>query len=299
MTGTPSQPVAFSRPVPGTPQRLECELGDGYRTSVYYHAPSGMPRLPVLYVHGIQSHPGWFVGSAAAMALAGYPVYQVTRRGSGDNLNARGHADSWAQLFDDVEVACRFAAAHAGARRLHLLGVSWGGKLLAAFMAHPRRTAAVASLTMVAPGLAARVDVPLLHKLAIFASLLVTPHRRYDIPLGDVRLFTENPIMQDYLRRDPLTLHDATAKFLYASRCLDWILSLCARKSPSAIAVPSSLILASRDRIIDNVRTAALAHRLTGGRCSVHELDGCHTLEFEGDPQPLHAALLSALDAQT
>lgn len=293
-----SEPAAqfesFAREVARPPQRLVCALGDGYGTSVYYHAPAGpQVRLPVLQMHGIQSHPGWFVGSAAALAAAGYPVYQVTRRGSGDNERARGHARSWTQLVDDVAVACRFALTHAGATRLHLVGVSWGGKLLAAFAARAPRPE-VASLTMIAPGLASRVDAPLGDKLAMFASLLTAPQRQFDIPLADVRLFTDNLDMQEYLRCDRQTLHQATARFFYVSRCLDWMLALYALRA--AITVPTTLLLASRDRIIDNARTAQLAGRLTAGRCVVRELDGAHTLEFEPDPGPLYAALLAALE---
>ena len=293
MNESAAQPVSFAREVAVAPRRLECALDDGYRTSVYYHAPAGPEvRLPVLQMHGIQSHPGWFVGSAAALAAAGHPVYQVTRRGSGDNDRDRGHADSWRELVDDVAAACGFVREHAGAPRVHLLGVSWGGKLLAAFAAR-QRGGAVASLTMVAPGLASRVDVPVGVKLAMFASLLARPRRLYDIPLADVDLFTDNPPMQDYLRGDRLTLHQATAKFFYVSRCLDWMLARYARQA--ALVVPTTLLLASRDRIIDNARTAELARRLTAGRCAVHELPGAHTLEFEPDPQPLYAAIVKSL----
>ncbi len=74
--------------------RPRCELlrlPDGYETSLYVHNPSeGSKATAVVYLHGIQSHPGWFVGSAAALAARGHPVFQPTRRGSGDNRLDRG-----------------------------------------------------------------------------------------------------------------------------------------------------------------------------------------------------------------
>ena len=309
-----------SRPV-RSPRRLVLRLRDGRQTSVFVHDPPAgtTRRLSVLYVHGIQSHPGWFAGSAAAMAAAGHPVFQVTRRGSGDSCvmaaptlagpgstgtapaglaraglaraDDRGHASSPGQLLDDLTDAARLVARHACQARMHLVGVSWGGKLLAAYagLGLPRKADLdIASLTLIAPGLVPRVDVPTLLKLRIALSLPLSQRRLFDIPLNDVELFTDNPAMQQYLRDDPLRLHQATARFLYVSRQID---RLIARLPDGCIDIPTRLILADRDRIIDNEATAAVVQRLTGKRAEVLTLSGAHTLEFEIDPQPLYDAL--------
>jgi len=55
------------------------------------------------------------------------------------------------------------------------------------------------------------------------------------------------------------------------------------------------LLLADRDRIIDNAATGALMRRLAGRGLRVIELAGAHTLEFEPDPTPLYQALAEAL----
>jgi len=288
--------LPFARPLPPTarPESEVLRLADGYETQVLRHRPRGpRRRLPVLYVHGIQSHPGWFVGSAAAMADRGHEVFQVTRRGSGRAARARGHADSVGQLLDDLEVSCRFVLDTSGAGRVHLLGVSWGGKLLACYGALGRGSRAIASLTMVAPGIAAKVSVSLARKLAVAASLIFNPKRRFDIPLSDVELFTDNEAMLAYLRADPYRLLKATARFLYVSRCLDGLV----RKAPAgALTMPTTLILARRDRIIDNAATRRAVERLTAGRVLVEELDGAHTLEFQEDTGPYYQALAAAMD---
>ncbi|MDP7637126.1 MAG: alpha/beta hydrolase, partial [Phycisphaerae bacterium] len=82
----------------------------GYRTQVYHHhrTPGEPEHLGVLYLHGIQSHPGWFFASADHLGQCGYEVFQVTRRGSGANRIARGHARSAQQLLQDVEVAAEY-----------------------------------------------------------------------------------------------------------------------------------------------------------------------------------------------
>jgi len=285
-----------SRPVP-SPARLELPLAGGGHTSVFLHSPPpGVePRLPVLYVHGIQSHPGWFAGSAAFLAAAGHPVFQLTRRGSGDSQARPGHARSPWQLMDDLAVAGELVAQRTGSRRLHLLGVSWGGKLLAAWVGTGGLFPAGlegASLTLVAPGLSPRVDVPISTKLLVALSLLCCPGRRYAIPLSDVELFTDNSSFQQYLRDDPLRLHKATARFLYVSRQLDRIVRVL---SDNCLDLPVRLILAERDRIIDNVATAEVVTRLSFQEPSIVTLGGAHSLEFEEDPSPLFKAIWEGL----
>ncbi len=283
---------AFARQVAAPPQRQALTLPGGYETSVYIHSPRGSARpVPVVYLHGIQSHPGWFVGSAAYLAAQGYCVWQVTRRGSGLNRSGRGHAASAAQLLDDLDAACRAAMSQSGASRVHLLGVSWGGKLAACYATDAARAAKLASLTLVAPGIAPRVDVGLATKFSIGLALLVSPHKKFDIPLSAVELFTDNPAMREYLMGDENRLHRATARFLYASRQFDRIV----KRGQLAGDVPLTLISSSRDRIIDSERCRQAVERMTAGRAETTVLEGAHTLEFEPNPQPLYEALAAAL----
>ena len=292
----PTPIPAFVPPPARHPQRRILKLSDGYETSVYVHHPptSAPPEVrPVLYVHGIQSHPGWFYGSAMILAEAGHTVFQVTRRGSGDNTTARGHARSMGVLLEDMKTVCDFVLDEADAKQLHLLGVSWGGKLATAFAAGPSATDVIASLTLVAPGIKTPLDVSFTTKLLIAASLLVWPRWRFAIPLNDVELFTDNDEMRDYLREDPYRLHKATAKLLYVSRTLDRKL---ARTPPDSLTIPTTLILAGRDRIIDNAATEQFVKHLSSNQLRTVELDGAHTLEFEPDPAPLYRAIIEAVD---
>ncbi|MFW6133648.1 MAG: alpha/beta fold hydrolase [Planctomycetota bacterium] len=272
------------------PRRETLRLRDGCEVDLFVHRPAEPSRLPVVYLHGIQSHPGWFFASASALARRGHPVFQPTRRGSGHASAPRGHARSCGQLLDDVATVCATARERTGASGVHLVGVSWGGKLAAAYAAGGKPQPA--SVTLIAPGIASQVDVGPATKLAVAACLLVRPRRGFAIPLNDPALFTDDEAMRDYIRRDPCRLHRATARFLYVSRILDRRLR---RTAAGAIRSPTTLILARRDRIIDNDRTAAAVARLTDGLAVTVELDGAHTLEFEPDPSPLHDALAAAV----
>ena len=283
----------FAPPAGRWPDRGELTLDDGYVTGVFHHRPpAGMGGLPpVLYLHGIQSHPGWFFASAGKLAANGHEVFQVTRRGSGANRSDRGHARSAGEILDDVHAAVRFVLERTGSRRLALVGVSWGGKLAAAWCASSENPEAIASLTLVAPGIAPRVDVSLATKLGVAACLLVRPRARFAIPLGEPELFTDNESMREFIRRDGLALHWATARFMYASRCLD---RMVVRAPVGRLTMPVTLILSADDRIIDSEATARSVKRLTDRRAEVISLSGAHTLEFQEDPSAFHQTLLAA-----
>jgi alpha-beta hydrolase superfamily lysophospholipase len=288
-------PLPFSRP-PADDVEIRYEpltLLDGHSTLVVRHVPRGAAagKCPVVYVHGIQSHPGWFIGSAQALARAGHEVFQITRRGSGRWAGRRGDARGADQLLDDVAASVEYAREQTSATQVALVGVSWGGKLLTAYvLANPP---GVAALALVAPGLAALVDVSPMTKIAIALCRAFHRKRMFDIPLSDVALFTDNPAMRQYLEADALRLRQATARFLFTSAMLD---RMIARSPARAMKIPTTLILARRERIVDNARTAAIVSRLTGGAAKVVELDGAHTLEFESDPRPYYEALCRAVE---
>lgn len=288
---------ATPRPLPAGqgPRILTLALPDGYPTYLAVYEPSGKAAMtPVVYLHGIQSHPAWFAASGAHLAAAGFPVFQVARRGSGQNARQRGHAASARQLLDDLAATIAFVRARCRVDRVHLVSVSWGGKLAAAFALQPGRAAELASLTLVAPGLVPRIDLCPLVKARIALCLLLRPRAQFDIPLNQAELFTDNLAIRTWLDADGLRLHRATARFLYASRSLDRML---ARARRGAMVTPTTLLLAVRDRIIDNQRTRAIVERLTAGRGVVRELEGSHTLEFEEEPQPFYRALVESLVA--
>lgn len=283
------------QPEQAPPPTLErIAVSGGYPTALLVHNPPRRRGLPVLLLHGIQSHPGWFVGSADALAGAGHPVYQYQRRGSGSNARDRGHAASPGQLLDDLQAVVSHVLARTRAERLHLLGVSWGGKYAACYALDARRAGQLASLSLAAPGLVSRVDVPGGRKLGIALAAVLSPKKTFEIPLNDPALFTDNPAMRDYLSVDAHRLRRASARFLVASRRMDVMLG----KAPDGtIRVPIHLLLARRDRIIRNDRTRALAERLAGAGIRVSEFDAAHTLEFEIDPQPYFRALVEGVAA--
>lgn len=249
------------------------------------------PRGGVLYLHGIQSHGLWFEGSAHRLAEAGLAVLLPDRRGSGRNDVERGHARSARLLLRDIADGLDELHVRTGFDRFHLLGVSWGGKLAAAFVGHA--PARVASLTLVAPGLFPRVDVPVGRKVRIAVAAVVSRRSLVDIPLDDPQLFTGNPVRREFIEADPLRLRKATAAFMFASRMLDRRVEALAR---CLTGCPLRLFLAGKDRIINNEKTKAFVRCLAWpARDIVEYPEAHHTLEFEPDPRPFFDDLVSWL----
>jgi alpha-beta hydrolase superfamily lysophospholipase len=48
---------------------------DGYRWHYRHYPAEGVSRGRVIYLHGIQSHGGWYEGSSQHLANAGFDVY--------------------------------------------------------------------------------------------------------------------------------------------------------------------------------------------------------------------------------
>jgi alpha-beta hydrolase superfamily lysophospholipase len=228
-----------------------------------------------LYLHGIQSHGGWYEWSASVLADAsGAAVLALDRRGSGLNSAARGDAPRAERWLRDLDEHADWLGQRSGAAQLGVVGVSWGGKLALAWMTRGRR---VDDWLLIAPGVFPKVGVSAWERARIAAALLLRPDARFEIPLNDPVLFTEDPAGQSFVAGDPLRLTHATARLLYQSSRLDrWL------KKTIRLAGRGTLILAEGDRIIRNSATERwLQTRSELAR--IERLPGSHTLEFERD----------------
>ncbi|MBN2448027.1 MAG: alpha/beta hydrolase, partial [Phycisphaerae bacterium] len=151
-----------------------------------------------------------------------------------------------------------------------------------------RRPECVSRLLLVAPGLVAQVQPTLGERLSIAASLIVCPRRRHRIPLDDAALFTDNPAGQQFIEQDPLKLTHATARFMYNSLRLDWLLR---GVRPDVLSTRTTLLLAERERIIHNDLTKLCLRRLCAEQPAVERLAAAHTIEFEQDLTAYEALL--------
>lgn len=258
---------------------VRVRLPDGYLAYARYWRPAE-PRGAVLYHHGIQSHCGWYETSPARLAAAGFAVLQIDRRGCGQNEEDRGHAESAEQLIDDSLAARDELFRRSGLDEYHLVGVSWGGKLVvAAYVSDP---AGVKSLSLVTPGLFPQKGVSKEMAAEIGFAMIYEPRRFFDIPLHDADRFTANPKWQEFFDTDALTVRQCTSGFYLASRRMDRI----AKKLPESKPAPIHLFVAGDERIVDNDKTIGFIRGLDWPQTRISEYPNSrHSLEFEGEAE--------------
>lgn len=264
---------------------------DGVKLRVrQYAAVKPVPGV-VICLHGIQSHSGWYEFSSQKMADAGFEVYFADRRGSGLNGRQRGHADHGQRLLNDVRQLVNLVRQHHPSESITLLGVSWGGKIAAAFAA--TFPDLIDRLALLYPGLEPKIRPNWWQRLQLsFARSHDIRHKNVLLPLNDPQLFTNVAEHQRFIDDDPLALHSVTSGFLNAGRDLDKTLRLKAAN----ICQPTLLMLAGRDRIIHNAQTK----RRVAGFASKHLTtieypDAEHTLEFDSDRERMARDLVTWL----
>ena len=244
-------------PAPGgEPGSVQTYSGGGGRdlAHVAYLAPGA--RVALVYLHGIESHAGWFAIAAADLRRRGFDVYCLDRRGSGLNRENRGfvsgHVDGYETLLADIDAFVR--PLHDRYDHVFLVGLSWGGKLALAYGLSQRE--AVDGLVLITPGLRANVDVSGFQKLRIALLTTIHPTARAPVPIKP-EMFTTTPVYLDYIRNDPLRLTSATVRFFWQSRRLDQFID----DKIESNRLPVLLFLAEEDPIIDNAGVLSLLQR--------------------------------------
>lgn len=276
------------------PEFRTWNMSDGYPVrGRFWPARRAPASMGVLYLHGIQSHGGWYEWSASILAdEAGCPVLMPDRRGSGLNTERRGDIASAEQWLRDVDEHVHLLRAECEVERILLVGVSWGGKLAAAWCQArctengPRTRPSVDAirvpppygLMLIAPGVFPAVDLHWMEKVNVGVALLRSPEQLFPVPLNDAALFTDDPAGQRYIEQDPLKLTHVSARFLIESRRLDRKLH---KLTDGALAIPVSVALAGNERIIRNPQTVAWARRVFDPPAEIREFaPAFHTLEY-------------------
>ena len=259
----------------------EFQAPDGGKLGyIAYTAPGADTAL--VYLHGVESHAGWFAQAAVLLQERGYDVFCLDRRGSGINRENRGytsgHVDNFRVLLDDIHAF--ITPLRQRYRRVVLVGLSWGGKLATAHaLAWPGDADA---LVLITPGLKSLVDVSLLAKLKIVLFSQLSPRSRIASPIAP-EMFTTTPRYLDYIENDPLRLTHATARFYWQSNRLDaWLDDRIDR-----LDTPLLLFLAGRERIIDNTGVIELLQRAPLQDFEIIDYpDQTHSVQFD-DPDRL------------
>ncbi len=267
---------------------------DGYRWYLRFYPASGRPCGQIVFLHGIRSHGGWYTRSCETLAGLGYEVHFLDRRGAGLNTAHRGDMSGFRRLIDDVAEYLTHLRLSRPWLPITLAGISWGGKLAAAL---PYRAPGLChQMALICPGLCPIVRPPFLARLRILAARGLNPKRMFPIPLNEPDYFTDDPKWQAFIEADRFGLLSATARFLFASVGLDVYL----RRAKRAIDVPTLLMLAGHDRVIDNAQTRQwFLGTNSHSRTVLDYPEAHHTLEFESADHPFVKHLAEWIDRST
>jgi len=237
-------------------------------------APTRLPRARVFFLHGIISHGGWYESTCEAISQAGFEVHFLDRRGSGLNKAARGDVPSFQTWIRDVTDYVESASTDQ--RPAILAGISWGGKL--ALAAAKDRPHLLGGLALICPGLYSKFSGGLFQRLALGVARR-TPARnwRVRIPLQQPRLFTDDPAWQTHIQHDELVLRKITVRAAWSNLELSHHVEGAER----SLEIPTLLMLAGADRIIDNAATRRFFDRIAHRSKRLVEYDqAAHTFEF-------------------
>jgi alpha-beta hydrolase superfamily lysophospholipase len=231
-------------------------------------------RTPLVMLHGLRSHAGWFGQSARFVASLGHPVYAFDRRGSGVSDEKRGHADSFRDVVDEVRCVAEAAMARHDARHVHVMGHCFGaipGAILAC--RYPEK---VASLILPTPGIHTQVTVPPLRKFQIGLCQIGARQRYIPFPLAADKL-ADLDAHRRFIREDSLSLTEITAGFCFqvfrARRYL--------KNNVHALHAPLFMALAGKDEISNNERNIAFLHAASSRKKRLLTYpDATHILEF-------------------
>ena len=254
---------------------------DGKELAYVVHRPArpNPRRAAFIYLHGIESHSGWFDLAAEHLAARGYSVFSLDRRGSGINRENRGyisgHVDRGTNLVADIHHAVEIAKASGKIDEIYLIGLSWGGKYVMAYDAtYPDE---VDGMVLITPGMKPKVDLSAGEKLAVLTDSVLAPTRQHRIPI-EPEMFTTDPAHLSYIKQDSLKLHTASAGFLMHSRSMDRLVE----KTDDGKHPPMLVFLAGKDRIIDNEATRELVTRDPNRQVKVIEYpDQTHSIQLD------------------
>ncbi len=246
--------------------------------------------IPVVMVHGLQSHSGWFVQSAAVMAAQGHPVYGLDRRGSGLSREARGDCDNFIDMIEDIETVVAHVQQEHQVKRVHVLGHCFGAIPATLFAAlHAEE---VASLILTTPGIYTHTDLTWAQKLGIgWASLWGSVHY-VPVPM-DVQEFTDMDSYQQFIATDPLSLQQATSRFYFEVHNARVYLQL----QDENLTMPVFMVLAQDDQISDNRENTDFFNELPSDTKRLITYDhAVHIIEFSRDRDLFFEDLLEWLD---
>ena len=235
----------------------------------------------IVYLHGIESNSGWFSQLASQLAVRGFTLYGIDRRGSGLNPEDVGDIDDYNIFFNDIEDALKFVKEQNPGKTIYLLGICWGALLAVNYVLRKRINPD--ALILISPAIYRKVDLGPAVKIAAKVSSFFYPKARFRIPIRD-RMFTNNQRYLDFIKNDKMRLHALTCRFF--SQIIKMEIDFESLRS--GLLLPVIVLLAGRDEIVDNERVKEWFNGLLSQDKAIRVFENFnHVMPFEEDITPL------------
>ncbi|MFH0731692.1 MAG: alpha/beta fold hydrolase [Candidatus Omnitrophota bacterium] len=235
----------------------------------------------VVYLHGLESHMGWFSNLAVFLNNGGFNVYAFDRRGSGLNRDQRGHVYNYRNLFDDIEIFLDLVRTEHPKAKVFLAGLCLGGKIAVNFFLYYPR--AVDGLVLLSPSIGNKLKFSLLAKLGILLFGLFKPQKEFKIPIED-NMFTANEKYIDFIKNDPLRLHYVSARYYLEI----FRMGRDFKEATHNVSVPLLLLLAGIDDIVDVKAASSWFQQALSNDKTMKIYEGCHhIILFEERPEEI------------
>ena len=275
MSATLDDRWRITEPLGHIPDPISITAPSGYRIPVRRFGIGGDGR-PVVLLHGLQSHSGWFVQSARRIAELGLPVHAFDRCGSGVSDGDTEIGSRLEGLLAEVDAVADHALLGSRHHSVHILGHCFGA-IVALLYAALHRPTRVASLVLATPALYTLTDLPPRDKARVLWSVLRRRPARVPVPMSPEE-FSELQPFVEFVREDPLALRTVPARLLYEVRRARRQLT----RAADALRAPLLVAIAGDDVICDNPRNRRLLARVTAQK-EVRAYSGArHILEFSG-----------------
>ncbi len=211
-------------------------------SKLYYDCWSaGWEEPCVIYLHGLESHMGWFLNLAEFLNSKGINVYAFDRRGSGLNKHTSRNFSS-RYMSSDLKIFIDLVKKEHPASNIFLIGLCLGGKIAVDFFSYHKDC--LDGLILISPSLKSKLKFSLSDKL----SILFRPNSMLNVPIKDT-MFTSNEKYLKYIKNDSLRLRHIPAEHLLEIVKMERHL----KKASGNIKLPVLLMLAGIDEIIDTI----------------------------------------------
>ena len=236
----------------------------------------------LVFIHGIESHSGWFSEIGEKLSDLGLEVYALDRRGSGLNKEGRGDLSDFHLLIQDIDDF--LSQGKFKGKEFILVGLCWGAKtVLYFFLSYPEKASRIIFVT---PGLKTRLSLSFLRKMGWLGAMIFTPGRYLRLPIKP-EMFTREKEYLEKIREDKLRLHRVTASFFRENLRLERAIK---RLEPGA-DIPALLMLAERDVIVDNKEVTLFLKRYFKELRVISYPGSAHGLFFEPPKEEVVADL--------